>query len=483
MLRNRMRVCILSFFAPEHGRYVSSFLLNFLVEQVPVFLRRHYYDCFNMVPFVCSVIIIIIALLAKSFSLFSKKSLFVFSCAYFFFFLFFFNTHIHWCEYMNAREIDIFIFCTFPIIFYFWLYFLLIKHFLKMKIPNKRDFWLISILTFLVGISAETQNLFFLCFWVLLIFGQILSILVCKKSQEQEKNKKFLNFMLILGSIYVLSLVVYYSNPIDHSMSFSNDNENLFAEFADTFGNFVLKPYWLLPMISVLTSLMILLTRKFHTLSDNRMVIFSLVNLFSLFLFYFFGNLLIEFFWMSAERYSLCVGKFLLVFLLILFINVSVALGYLADTRLTAKKAKIVKILVLVIALIFTKNLRLGEYIPVMAERRRADLYLRNFEYKLYKILYEQKHQEKVILPLIEFDENLKDYYNTNHRLRHLFFGAVHLSDDFDETTVLFYSPKVQIPELTEKEKSLRFTDFIVPVRQRGKDRFYDGDIKEEFGE
>lgn len=472
-----------TFFTPEHGRYISTFLLNFIVERIPIFFHSHYLDCFNVVFLVIfPIVVILIFLLAKSLLLFSKKSYVVFSCAYFFFFLFFYNTHIPYCEYMCTREIDILIFHIFPLIFYFLFYLFFVKNFLRAKVPKGKDFILILTLTFLIGFSAETENLFFFVFLSILTLVQIIEVELFKEIKKKSENKNFLKFIFTLDIVYMMAMFIYYSNPIDHSISLHNDFSALFAEFVKTFYEYVIKPYWMMPVISILTSLLILLTRKFHIYADNKMVIFSLVNLFALFLFFFFGNLLIEFVWAESERYSLCTDKFLLMFLLMLMLNVSVQVGYIAGTRLSCKKAKAVKLLVLVSALVFVKKLQIAEFIPTIIEKRNYDLNIREIEYKIYKVLYSQKHNNVVYFPSFDFDERLKNfYYIENHRIKHLVIGASHLSDDFNETMVIVYSPKIILPELTENEKSLRFSDFVIPKYQKGKDRFYKVDIKEEI--
>ncbi len=342
-----------------------------------------------------------------------------------------------------------------PLIFYLLFSLSFVKYFIKAKVPNKKKLILIIVLIFLTGISTETQNLFFLTFWGMINLYAIGNCLLNKST----KNVKFLKFISLLDLVYALSLLIYFSHPADHSIAFSNNNDGFFYVFKKGFLNYVIKPYLIFPIVSIFSCILIFITKNRYIKIDKKIIVYSLLNLFSLYFFFFVGNYLLMSVWSSSERYDLFHDKFLFVFLIILIFNVALTLGYLIDTRLKNKKSLLIKSLILLSIFIFVKDIHPKKYFETLNIKRTFLYEQRLMYYQLAKTILNQKSKSNIILP--DDIANCK-YFDIS--IQALLVNLFYITGESNNNKVIIYSQTANFSDLSEEEKKkLRFSDIVCP--------------------
>lgn len=372
-------------------------------------------------------------------------------------FLLFFNINIDGYGFMGFGEtVEIFEY-NIPLIFYLLFCLQFLKLFIKEKAPKNSV--IIAILIFLTGISTEVQNLFFLTFWGLVNFYIIGKFLLNKTP----KHKKILKFIIFLDLIYAFSIFLYYINPTDHDINFMQDyNEELLKDFSNNFLIFIIKPYWILSLIPIISSFLIFITKNRYKRIDNKIIFFSLANLFSLYFYYFVGNFLIMYVWDSSEKYFLGHDKFAFVFLIVLLFNVIVTFGYLLDTRLKNKNSLIMKSLIILLMFIFSNNIHPQEYYSTINKKRTYLKEQRICMYKLVKAIVSQKNTENIIVP-----QNSKSYLYYAIKITDLIYSLNFISKDFENVKHITISSKAELPLLSAQEyEDLKFSDLIIPIKK-----------------
>lgn len=448
-----------SFLTPEHGRWIASFLANFLIEKLPCLLKLHYNDLFLYIILFVSVPInlSVLLLISKSFFAFElkKKNYILFSVTYFLLFLLFFNQNIDGYNFMGFEETVELLEYNFPLIFYLLFCLFFIKYFIKEKVPDKKNYIIAIVLIFLTGISTETQNLFFLTFWGMINLYSIGKCLF-KKSK---RNIKFLKFIFVLDFVYAVSLLAYYIHPADHMIVFTNNNENFLKEFSEQFILWVIQPFFILPLISVCSCFLIFILKNRHRIVDCRIITFSLMNLFSLYFFFFMGNFLIMSVWCSSDRYYLFHDKFIFVFLIFLTFNITLTLGYLLDTKFENKKSILIKSLILLSVFIFCKDIHPITYYSAINERRTFLYEKRLLEYKLLKIFSTPRNQSEYFIP-----NYADDYKYYDIAIDEIFSNLSVITGEFKNTKRIILSSSSEfLPLSKEEQKNLRFSHIVVP--------------------
>lgn len=392
----------------------------------------------------------------------------------------FFNNFIKGYEFLGFADFVELLEYVFPLIFYLLWCFVFIKYFLTLKIPDNKNCVLLAILTFLTGISTETLNLFFLTFLGILTFEFLLTSLIYRSP----KIIRFLKFMLFLDSIFAFSLVCYYLHPADHSIFLSNNNTNFFSYYSKNFYFYVIKDYLFLPLISLFTSLGILITKnncislsnvdfthswkcfanKYFRTIDNLMIIFSITNILSLYLFFYFGNYLIMSVWSEDNRYFLFTGKFLFVFLIILTFNIILTTGYFLNTRFNDKKSFFIKFFILLFCFSSINGIYPKNYFKKLYNCRKHLYEQRLLQYKLLKTVFSQKNKEIIYIPDKNDELVLNDITLSDFVLNLLLIAE----NDFDNLKVIVFSKSKGFSELSDDElKELKFSNIVVPKKNK----------------
>ncbi len=322
-----------TFFNPEHGRYIATFINSTFTEHLPYIFNIHpnNFQTIVIVPIKAIVIILFCLVFANSFFIFSKKENEIlkfdfeniaFLVVYILSFLVMFNQTyffygIH--SFFAATQNTIFWEYSCSLFYYIILFNLIGYHIVNKKFPNKKNYILILLFTFLAGLSIEIVNApIFFTLTVLYI-----TFLINYKQFNKQTNLK----ILLVYGIYILSLLIYYAHPNDSSINYGNMlhfNEYFYAEILN-FAKSYLKDF-IIPSLLLLIPIFILIITiavNKNISSKKSIILFILTCVFSIIFLYLstfiFGyyNFESRNFWIIEHKW-ICMYRVMFLYLLIL---------------------------------------------------------------------------------------------------------------------------------------------------------------------
>ena len=432
-----------TFFNPEHGRYVATFINSIFSEHLPYILNIHPNDFQLMVtvPVKAIVIILFCLVFANSFFVFSKKEneilkfdfgniaflltylvsfLVIFNNTYFFF-------GIH--SFFAATQNTVFWEYSCSLFYYVILFNLISYHIVNKKFPNKKNYIFILIFAFLTGLSIEIINA--PVFFTLTVLYIVL--LINYKKFDKKTNLKILS----VYGVYLLSLFIYYGHPNDSCINYGDTLcfKNYFCAEIINFAKSYLKNLiipslvLLIPMFALITAIAV----KEEINSRKSIIFFILVNLVSILLLYMatftFGYYNIEShnFWIMEHKW-ICTYRAIFLYFLVLMA------GFYIDNLFISseKKAIIVKVILCAASLIIFCKPLIIDYYGEISEWRSFQK-----EDKLYAYVIEK-------YALVQDSEYIKvPIYDTPYMF---VFGSIYIKWRLVHLKYLHY------PELSNKK-------------------------------
>ncbi len=400
-----------SFFHPEHGRYIATYINNVLTEKIPYWFNIHPNIVVKYLvnPIKAFIIIFFCLIFSNTFFIAQKdkKSPFsfdfgniafiltyvviflsVFNCSFFF--------NVEWSYFMTQQSTK---FWEYAFSLFWWV---LMSNCIAFYIVNPNllsenkitKLWILTLLfTFITGITIEPVNapvafVFFV--------GFLLFLFNIRKFNKTVKIKVFSLFI-----VFILSLICYYINPNDEILKYSpytsyfNYLINDFLNYCSVYihSNFFKE----MSLFTVLLSFF-LITIYIKT-KDVKFIFFVLLNLLSLFVFYFAIFLLGK--TDENDYYIITYTTWIWMFLykLMSLYTIILTIGYTIDRCLIINKKNTIKFILCILSLIiFSKCLiidypfKLNTWIKDAKEQK-----LRS--YIVEKVAIKYPDTETIILP------------------------------------------------------------------------------------
>lgn len=408
---------ILLGFSPHwhnHGRYLTAFLNYFSCSLLPELINIHPFDvrCSFVLGFQICIIVGIVFSISNGLFLFTKKKSHylnpIFSLLYLVVFFelingvtdfFHFKDLSEFYEYMTTLLFDV-LFLSF--LFYF---------FTEDKIPYKKYYPIIFLLTFIVANSVECFNFPLLIVLLVLTTYQILRFKINKKKSLYFKALIFkkMDFWLKLAGFYLLSLCIYELAPSDHVFN-ANFIEIFRSQFSFCFTTFYEKfvlanafYYYLLFAVTVL----ILLVNQKEKEKNFRILLLSWSNLIFTFIFISLGHYIIScaISWNNHFYTNFLYERIYNPYTAILIFTNIVLLGYLTkDIKIKEKDISNIINAILILIFIFVNYDKdwLNSYIADIRDTRELFFEKAKLSYYIQKRIIEQKNNGEIKLPYNE---------------------------------------------------------------------------------
>lgn len=449
-----------TFFTPEHGRYIATFMANLLFEKIPIAFNMHPFDLnisliLAVRLFVMTIVLVMIAL---GFWLFSSKKnkgdlwilLFLYLVSYFllcngyFMFLVFYN-FVPFLEY-DASVIPLFVFLSCTIFFY-----------VNDKIPSRFMFLLLFISAFFTGITTELINV------SALLYMSIMSCVVCMRylfSDKNEIEKKRLSFFLWGYFVLIFASVIFFINPIDHKFQNNHIFLTYWKEFIPIFWeNLVLRLKRLYFVLFGLFVILFCVRKKFQRQNLRLATCIFAGNLGFLFYFSVVTYCINCFSSVTMENYDLFQYKFVSPYAAVILFQIFVVAGYLFETlRFNSEKIEFFfKMLMIVVIFLSIYRYCDNNWKFVMHQRNHF-LTRRIHAYQLEKLMVEEAGKETIVLPL-----RYNNYYVDSLEARNILKFLIYIHyPDFQNLKTIVVDDRVHLDELSKDElKNLKFSNLL----------------------
>ena len=357
-----------TFFEPEHGRYIASYLNHILTEVLPEIFNIHPMDFQNIFVSPLKILVIILCFLCLSNTafLFSKDnntllkppvSNIAFTAVYAVIFLILFNDNYFFSNtrvYFNIFQNTVFWEYSASI----WLYVLFSGiigfYFVKKESFSNFNYAVLLICAFFLGISVEVLNL--PAFALLSILGIYLFL-------KKELNRGY----IILFAVYTASLLCFYANANNHAPVYRYDfftylTVNIIPFITGYITEFIGQSSILLLPIAVLFILNSFIYKNTEE-SAQRCLIFTASGTAGFMIFFalmFFGG------FTDARNYHqwYVYEKFIYVYKTVLLFYLLFVLSFFLDSRkIKPNISSLIKIIVCILVLtVFHKNLIIDYY-------------------------------------------------------------------------------------------------------------------------
>lgn len=331
-----------TFFNPEHGRYIATFINNLFTDRLAFFFNMHPNE-FNTtvtIHFKAILIVILCLLFSNLFFIFKKEDdkksnilNFQFSnpayiLAYIFTFLFLFNQpQIYDCTLLDLAFTNTIFFeypmSLLPCTIFFAIF---TPYFIKNFMPDKNNYILLLITTFFMGLTVEAVNL-----PLVIIFGFLALYFFF--------NKNFKLKTLGLFAVFGISVLFYFSHGADHSPDYGGNFysylTNEFTHFLKIYcDNFISHYLLLIIPVVILLGLIAHLNKSKETKRFLFLEI-SVISATQLFLFstFLFGYHYAEPFWAGFFKFVYICDMFILI-------TLYMAISYLIFNCINLKKIK-----------------------------------------------------------------------------------------------------------------------------------------------
>lgn len=382
-----------SIFQPEHGRYIASFLYNFLFEKLPVILNVHVADLrmtwIAVVGIVYSVAII--SVISYGVILFSNKENKVKTNHWIIFYLLTFFILFNSRTEMFLHR-DLIEFFEYPCSLIAYLPFLGMAFcfFVKDKLPSEREYLLFLILAFFTGITLEQINIpafLFLSSITLLVGIEYL------KSKDNLFLKQKLKIFSVVLLVNFIAIVLYYAHPSDH---IPVDKYMTLFGSSGFFGEItkkVILDYWIAYVFMALGMIAISLSKKRE---GHKLILSVIISTISLLIYYYIVCYGIFRFYDVTNLLGTC--KYFLMLLCILMFQNFVLWGYFFNTDLINHKfPKHLYIAVSVLYLVCFYYL----FADLISFRKLID-YQRQRQYYFEKCLMQEVGKKDIVIPNFE---------------------------------------------------------------------------------
>ncbi len=400
-----------TFLEPEHGRYLATFFNNLFTEIIPEYLNIHPNDFKPLFVSPLKAFLTVIICLFISFSMFIFKkemlSKTIFSYAYTITFaitfLFIFNNNFflksqH--EYFAISETTVFFEYPCSLLVFIPFMNLIAYHYANKILPNKFNFTILYILSFLTALSIDPINVPTFAF--ISFIGLVLLI------ENRHKLKEHYKIVIPLFGIYftyILGLIFYFIRPMHHTPEYGeaiNMQHYIslyFNQYLKEYANIFLSEHSILlvPVLMLLTLTLFTYKAKDKNLKNTRggeLFIFGIIITFLAFYFLLFflgiehGN-----FWIHYEKWVM-LYKVITYFLLL------ISFGLFVDTSIKNNNlSNIIKIVTCLIVLaIFNKPL-ITDNIENIKDTVLSRKEMRKNAYIIEKIAINTKDEE-IVIPL-----------------------------------------------------------------------------------
>ncbi len=394
------------FFNPEHGRYIATAINSLLSEHIPYLFNIHPNDFIPMVvgPIKAVVIIFFCLIMADSFFIYSKeeKNLFKFDFGNIYFlllflvcFLLFFNNNwIFDNEWAYFATLQSTVFWEYPCSTIYYIIFVNIfgYYYINKKIPTDKNWLFLIISTFLLGISIEPINIPTL-FSLTVLF---ILLIINRKNIEITAQRKFLK----IYTVFLISIIIYYINPNDSHIDYGAYNFysyiiNEFHNFLNAYLNDFLIPYAYCALPTLIISCAVYKTNK-------HLSIYTIINTFSIIIFFFMLFLLGYNCFNMTEKTFLCsYPKWIFLYKMIAVYHLISILGYYLNTNLRKTKAIYFQIIfsILFLAIVFTNLSNYKNNIKIWIEERKEIRTISYIVEKLATTSIKNKEMTNIIIP------------------------------------------------------------------------------------
>lgn len=435
-----------SIFQPEHGRYVASFLYNFLFEKLPVILNVHVADLRTTWIAVVAIFssVVIIAVISYGVILFSNKEnklkINYWIIFYLLTFFILFNTRT---EIFLHRDLIEFFEYPCSLIAYLPFLCMVFCFFVKDKLPSDMEYVLFLILAFFTGITLEQINIPALLFLssITLIVG--IEYLKSKDNLFLKQKLKVFSVALLVNCI---SFVLYYVHssdhiPVDKYMTLFG-SLGFFREITKR----VILDYWIAYVFMALGMIAILLSKKQE---GHKLILSIIINTISLFIYYYIVCYGIFCFYDVTNLLENC--KYFLMLLCILIFQNFVLWGYFFNTNVVNFKPS--KHVYLSLAVIY---LSLFFYLyKDLTPLKNFLEYHRQRQYYFEKCLIQEAWKKDIVVPNFEAG-------NIDRNLLYSLF-ILHYPD-FEEVKTVVMDKNFILEDVMDKEEiskgKLKFSNF-----------------------
>lgn len=435
-------------FSPEHGRYIASFLNNFLFEKLPVILNVHTADLRTSLITVLVIIfsIAIISVISGGIILFTKREnknkMYYWLICYLSTFLILFNSQSEKLLHYDLIEFFEYPCCLIPYLPFLAMVFLF---FIKDKTPSKSEYTLLLVLSFFTGITLEQINIpnfLFLSAMMLFIGFEYL-----KEKDNLLLKQKFKKFSVIFA-VNLISCLLYYIHPSDHipvdKYLTLYGSSGFFQEITKR----TISDYWAAYTLMILGIIAILFCKKRE---GNKLILAVVINTVSLLLYYYLVCYCIFCFYDVANLVENC-KYFLILFCILIFENF-VLWSYFFNTKVI--KCELLKQICLPVWLSICIFFLCNLFTDLTHVRNNGNS-LRQKQYYFEKYLMREVGKETIVVPNFEVE-------NIDRNLMYTLF-ILHYPDFKDVKTVLM-DKNLLLTDIIRKEKTknknLRFSDLL----------------------
>lgn len=435
-------------FFPEHGRYIASFLNNFLFEKSSVILNVHTADlrASLILVFVIIFSIMIFSVISCGIILFTKNEnknkMWYWLICYLSTFLILYDSQSEKLLYYDLIE-----FFEYPCSLIPYLPFLamIFKLFIKDENPSKFEYTLLLILSFFTGITLEQINIpaFLFLFAITLFVG----VEYLKEKDNTLLKQKFKNFSIIFA-VNLISCLIYYVNPSDHipvdKYLLLYGSSGFFQEITKR----TILDYWVAYVIMISGIIAILFCKKRE---GNKLILAVVANTLSLLIYYYIVYYCIFCFYDVSSLIDNC-KYFLLLFCILIFENF-VLWGYFFNTKII--KCKFLNHICLPIGLSVCFFFLFNSFIDLTNVQNRG--YSRKQkQYYFEKYLMREVGKETIVVPNFEIEDIDRNLMYTLFILHY---------PDFQGVKTILVDKNLLLTDIILKEqtenKKLRFSDFL----------------------
>lgn len=392
-----------SFFSGQHGRYVSTIVLNILLQRIPDLLHLHPQDCNSTINVYFKAFLIVITIMAYTFSCFifnlknSIKINFAHIILYSTLFLILFNNNyifhhnrLYMCSFENA------VFFEYPMSMLIYIPFWAIFTYLYVNNIdlNKFQTAIFAVMSVLLAINIEIINIHSLIsIFVLFI------ILLFSKQKGNWWKYSFVGYLFGIGLFLAREKGDFIPNQFNDFLSYIRLR---LPEFTDYYINVFIKEQSLLLIPIIIFAVLIIIACK-NKPETKKFICCLSVNIISLLFFYYLtfflaGTDSTEIF---SDGFPIVYIKWQSIYKMTLIFWLIISFGYFIDSNsyeIIRDKSNIIRILACIILLFVFRHNLLTNYINEMQITKKN---MRDYKALLYSIekLSLNDKSDNIIIP------------------------------------------------------------------------------------
>lgn len=383
-----------SFFHPEHGRYFATAVESITLEHIPLIFNIHPFDLrTTLISYIMNFLsVCIFSIIAGSFFLFnvnkSKTNLWVWLFCYIVTFFILFSDNYNYFYHIDFTS---FLEYAVSLVPYFVAVAISLLLFTKYNPPSKLIGILFAVSSFFTGLTLELINIPFFIYLGIMTHILIFDYL---KSDRTVEKKQLLNTFVTAMFYNALSCVVYYSQPVDHPIV---DKYILFSSSLNFFVEVSKKvvidflPLYVLLLVAVFA---ILIFRKNTQTQNVKIIASSMLNLFTVLLFFYLGFFYITF---NYDVLGLLEDKkyFFIIPAILLFQNFILWGYFVAGAKNNRNRLS----LAIILAILLANYTYIDGYIDKIKNRKMLSYEKRERYYRFEQHMLSQAGQETIYFP------------------------------------------------------------------------------------